>query len=61
MVTDWFTDGQDEEFVKEEASFVSVEWKCPEAPSSVEQQFAAAVLKLEYLVQVPGEDIDDFY
>lgn len=59
---DLFADSQDEQCVEEEASDTSLDGinQHKELPSVIEQQLAAALLKLEYLVHVPGTAIDDF-
>ncbi|XP_051250261.1 uncharacterized protein LOC127360044 [Dicentrarchus labrax] len=56
---DLFADSQDEECVLEEVSDSSRD-QHNALPSAIEQQLAAALLKLEYLVHVPGTAIDDF-
>ena len=56
---DLFSDCQDEECVLEEVSDSSREQHSA-LPSAIEQQLAAALLKLEYLVHVPGTAIDNF-
>ncbi|XP_051813199.1 uncharacterized protein LOC127536542 isoform X3 [Acanthochromis polyacanthus] len=51
------TDGQEDECVESD----TVESANPEVLSSaIEKQLAAALLKLEYLVHVPGTAVDDF-
>lgn len=54
-------DGLDEDCIEEDSSGTSVNWNEDKALSgAIEQQFAAALLKLEYLVHVPGTAIDEF-
>lgn len=46
--------------VKVDVSFVYTQDQHNALPSAIEQQLAAALLKLEYLVHVPGTATDDF-
>ena len=59
---DSFSDCQEEECVEEEVSDTSLDCKGQHKalPDVIEQQLAAALLKLEYLVHVPGTAIDEF-
>ncbi|XP_051800542.1 uncharacterized protein LOC127532612 [Acanthochromis polyacanthus] len=59
LLDDLFADRQDEECVEEESSDTSLD-QYKALPSVIEQQLAAALLKLECLVHVPGTAIDEF-
>lgn len=59
LLDDLSVDRQDEECVEEEASDTSLD-QHKALPSVIKQQLAAALLKLEYLVHVPGTAIDEF-
>ncbi|KAL6467772.1 hypothetical protein MHYP_G00234490 [Metynnis hypsauchen] len=52
---DLFANSHGEKCVEEEVSDTLIEWKSQHKalPSVIEQQLAAALLKLEYLVHVP--------
>lgn len=57
-----FPDEKCEEFVEEDSNCISVDCSDQDKalPNAIEQQLAAALLKLEYLVHVPGTAIDEF-
>lgn len=59
---DSFAEGQDKDYVKEEASSTSLDWRGQhkELPDIIEKQLAVALLKLEYLIHVPGTAVDEF-
>lgn len=57
---DLFSDSQGEECVVQEVSDSSQEQHSM-LPSAIEQHLGAALLKLEYLVHVPGTVIDYFF
>lgn len=57
---DSFADGHDEEWVEKEVRATSID-QHEALPSLIEQQLAAALLKLEHLVHVPGTSIDVFF